>query len=194
MIETLRGRIVELVRDADRETGLNRDAGETIGRLGWEIEQLARASDLLAPGGDELPARLAATGKLARPPFNAVTGLEADLGSPYTIDTIRGLKARFPGVKFVWIMGADSLAGFHGWRGWTQIMREVPVAVISRPWAALKARTSPAAKRFARYRRPAREGPLLATMTAPAWVYLRGPFNFASSTALRERQQRLAPR
>ena len=50
-------------------------------------------------------------------------------------------------------------------------------------------RTSPAAKRFAHARRPAREGPLLATMKAPAWVYLRGPFNFASSTAIRDRQR-----
>jgi chromosome segregation protein len=45
MIETLRGRIAELDRDAERESSLNRDAGETIGRLEWEIEQLLRASD-----------------------------------------------------------------------------------------------------------------------------------------------------
>ena len=65
---------------------------------------------------------------------------------------MRLLKARFPAVRFVWIMGADNLAGFHRWRGWTQIMREIPVAVVSRPWIGLKSRFSPAARRFARAR------------------------------------------
>ena len=45
MIETLRNRIVELDRDAEREASLNRDAGDTIGRLDWEIDQLVRAHD-----------------------------------------------------------------------------------------------------------------------------------------------------
>ena len=133
--------------------------------------------------------RMAGVRARAGGPAMIVSDAETRIGSQYTIDTVRVLRARFPGVHFVWIMGADSLAGFHGWRGWTQIMRELPVAIVSRPWAALKARTSPAAKRFAHYRRPAREGPLLAAMKAPAWVYLRGPFNFASSTAIRDRQR-----
>ena len=118
-----------------------------------------------------------------------VSDIETRLGSQYTIDTLRLLKARYPGVHFVWIMGADSLKDVHRWRGWTQLMREVPVAIVSRPWASLKSRLSPAARRFAHYRRPAREAPLLATMKTPAWVYLRGPFNFASSTAMRERMR-----
>jgi hypothetical protein len=117
-----------------------------------------------------------------------VSDAETRLGSQYTIDTLRVLRARFPGVKFVWVMGADSLATFHRWRGWTQIMREVPVAVISRPWAALKSRTSPAARRFAFARRPASAAATLPDATAPAWVYLTGPLNFASSTAMRSRQ------
>ncbi len=44
-IETLRARIEQLVRDMERETGLNRDAGETIKRLEWEARELAKASD-----------------------------------------------------------------------------------------------------------------------------------------------------
>ncbi len=136
-----------------------------------------------------LEERLAGVRARARGPGMIVSDAETRIGSHYTIDTVRVLKARFPGVRFVWIMGADSLATFHGWRGWTQIMRELPVAVISRPWAALKARTSPTARRFARYRRPAREAQLLPTMRAPAWVFLRGPFNYASSTAIRDRQR-----
>jgi chromosome segregation protein len=45
MIETLRGRIEQLARDMEREAGLNRDAQDTIERLEWEAEQLARAAD-----------------------------------------------------------------------------------------------------------------------------------------------------
>jgi nicotinate-nucleotide adenylyltransferase len=118
-----------------------------------------------------------------------VTGAETKLGSTYTIDTIRSLKARFPGVKFVWIMGADSLSSFHRWKGWTQIMHEIPVAVISRPWISLKSRFSPAAQRFARFRRPSQSAIGLAGSPTPAWVFLFGRFNFQSSTALRARSK-----
>ncbi|MFV0513685.1 MAG: chromosome segregation SMC family protein [Jhaorihella sp.] len=44
-IETLGGRIEQMARDIDRETGLNRDAGETIERLEWEARELAKAGE-----------------------------------------------------------------------------------------------------------------------------------------------------
>jgi chromosome segregation protein len=71
-IDTLRGRIEQLVRDMEREAGLNRDAGETIGRLEWEIEQLARAHD----GHDE---RLAEAAEAAREAGAALDEREAML-------------------------------------------------------------------------------------------------------------------
>ncbi|MCB1347546.1 MAG: AAA family ATPase, partial [Maritimibacter sp.] len=56
-IETLEGRIAQLVRDAEREEALNRDAGETIERLEWEGREIARASegheDRLADASEE---------------------------------------------------------------------------------------------------------------------------------------------
>lgn len=133
-----------------------------------------------------LAERMAGVRRQARDRGMVVSDVESRMGSQYTIDTVRALKARFPGVNFVWIMGADSLATFHRWRGWTQIMRELPVAVISRPWASLRSRFSPTARRFAFARRPAAQAALLPDEAAPAWVYLHGPLNFASSTALRE--------
>jgi nicotinate-nucleotide adenylyltransferase len=139
-----------------------------------------------------LAARMAGARELAEGPGMLVSDAETLLGSAYTIDTVRALKARFPRVKFVWIMGADSLATFHRWRGWTQIMREVPVAVVSRPWISLKSRFSPAALRFARYRWPSSRALGLAGSKPPAWVFLFGRFNFMSSTALRERLQKRA--
>ncbi len=123
----------------------------------------------------------------ARGPRMIVSDAETRIGSVYTIDTLRALKARFPRVKFVWIMGADNLQSLHRWRGWLEIMREVPVAVIARPGAEVKSRSAPAARRFARYRLSSREAPRLADHAPPAWLYLRAPLNFASSTALRAR-------
>lgn len=123
--------------------------------------------------------------RVAQGPSMIVSDAETRIGSFYTIDTLRVLKARFPGVCFVWIMGADSLATFHRWRGWTQIMRETPVAVIARPGTAIRSRFSPAARRFAFARIPSSAAATLACRQPPAWVYLRAPLNFTSSTALR---------
>jgi nicotinate-nucleotide adenylyltransferase len=134
---------------------------------------------------EELTRRVWNALRYAQGPSMIVSDAETRIGSRYTIDTLRVLKARYPGVCFVWIMGADSLATFHRWRGWTQIMREAPVAVVSRPWTALKSRTSPAARRFASARLPSAAAPTLPCRKPPAWVYLRGPLNFTSSTALR---------
>ncbi|MDO8325148.1 MAG: nicotinate-nucleotide adenylyltransferase [Phenylobacterium sp.] len=131
--------------------------------------------------------RMAGVRKVARGRAMIVSDAETAIGSTYTIDTLRVLKARYPGVKFVWIMGADSLASFHRWRGWTQIMGGAPVAVVSRPWISLRSRFSPAAQRFSHARRPASQGTILAGTQPPRWVFLTGPLNFLSSTAMRAR-------
>lgn len=160
--------------------------------------QLDRVIWLVSPQNPLKPAhetaslaeRMAGARRFARGRNMIVSDAETRLGSQYTIDVVRGLQARFPGVHFVWIMGADSLANFHRWRGWTQIMAEVPVAVVSRPWISLKSRSAPAARRFAHARVPVEQAKLLAEATPPRWVFLTGPLNFQSSTALRERMRR----
>ena len=40
------------------------------------------------------------------------------IGTRYTVDTIAFAGAALPGVRFVWIMGADNLAQFHRWQHW----------------------------------------------------------------------------
>lgn len=135
-----------------------------------------------------LDKRMASARAQARGPHMIVSDIEARVGSHYTIDVLRILKARYPGVKFVWIMGGDNLNSLHSWRGWVNIMREMPVAVIARPGGAqLKSRSSPAVRRFAFARLSSREAPRLADHAPPAWLYLRAPLNFTSSTALRAR-------
>jgi nicotinate-nucleotide adenylyltransferase len=136
-----------------------------------------------------LSTRLASARRVARGPHMIISDIESRVGSRYTIDILRMLKQRFPGVRFVWIMGGDNLNSLHGWRGWVNILREMPVAVIARPGAEMKSRSSPAARRFAHARLSSREATRLALHRPPAWLYIRAPFNFASSTALRARQR-----
>ena len=138
-----------------------------------------------APAG--LTARVAAVRARVADPSMIVSDLETRTGTRYILDTLRALRARYPGVHFVWIMGADNLAGFHRWRGWAEIMRQVPVAVVARPGAMLAALSSPTARRFAYARVPANKAARLPLMAPPAWVFLPTPLNFASSTALRSR-------
>ena len=141
-----------------------------------------------------LTRRRAGVRAFARDRGMIVSDVESRIGTRYTLDTVLALKARFPGVHFVWIMGADSLAGFHRWRGWTQILRAVPVAVVSRPWISLKSRSSPAARRFAAARLPFHRAKALPGLPPPAWIFLYGPLNFQSSTALRERMSAVRSR
>jgi len=162
-------------------------------RLGLDrVIWLVSPQNPLKPSDDTaaLKARMAGARPFARGRTMIVSDAETATGSQYTIDTLRALTARFPRVHFVWIMGADSLASFHRWRGWTQIMAEVPVAVVSRPWISLRSRFSPAAKRFAHARVAPRQARLLPGATPPRWVFLTGPLNFQSSTVLRERMKR----
>ena len=54
-----------------------------------------------------------------------ITALEEALGTRATFDTITRLKALYPGVTFVWLMGADNLVQFHKWGRWRDILRSV---------------------------------------------------------------------
>ena len=66
-----------------------------------------------------------------------MTAFEAGRNLRYTADTLALVKARNPGVDFVWIMGADNLRDFHRWQRWRQIALTFPIAVIDRPGATL---------------------------------------------------------
>jgi nicotinate-nucleotide adenylyltransferase len=159
-----------------------------LDRVIWLVSPQNPLKRRRAAGLDQ---RMAQVRRLARGPSMIVSDIESRIGSAYTIDVIRVLKARFPGVKFVWVMGADNLASFHRWRGWTEIMRLVPVAVVARPGFVLAGGLAAAARRFAHARKAPGQAARLAGARPPAWVYLTAPLKFVSSTALR-RQARAA--
>jgi nicotinate-nucleotide adenylyltransferase len=135
----------------------------------------------LAPLEDRIAAALA----LARHPRIHVTGLEASIGAHYTYDTVHYLIRRCPGVRFVWIMGADNLRSFHLWQKWRAIAALVPIAVIDRLGPSLYAAAGSAGQALARYRLPDSQAKLLAERRPPAWIYLHGLKSPLSSTALR---------
>jgi nicotinate-nucleotide adenylyltransferase len=134
-----------------------------------------------------LETRAAMARALARDPRIVVTGLEKGLGTRYSADTIKLLKRRCPGVRFVWVMGGDNLAMFHRWGGWRSIMRSMPMAVVDRPGATHAAIRARAANAFAHARIDETDGPLLAGLKPPAWMLLHGPRSPLSSTQLRQR-------
>jgi nicotinate-nucleotide adenylyltransferase len=133
----------------------------------------------------ELRLRLEASRKLARNPRVAVSGLEDEIGSRFTYDTLRFLKRRAPGARFVWIMGADNLVQFHRWRHWREIADLVPILVVDRPGSTLRATSSRAAQALARWRRPERDSLRFARLQPPALMFLHGPRSDLSSTRLR---------
>lgn len=136
-------------------------------------------------GLPSLEARMEASRRLVSDPRIKVTGFEAALGSPYTYATLRTITRRLPGVRFVWVMGADNLAGFDRWQHWEEIARLVPIAVVDRPAWRLKALASPAAARLARHRVPESVAAGLPDKPPPAWTFLTTRLSDASSTALR---------
>ncbi len=125
-----------------------------------------------------LEQRIAAARALTRHPRIDVTGLEAVINTRYTYDTLEFLVRRCPGVRFVWLMGADNLRSFSRWQNWRGIAALLPIAIVDRLGPSLYAMASSAAQ-------------------APAWVYLHGLKSPLSSTALRalrrERRGRLKP-
>ena len=133
-----------------------------------------------------LEARLAQARRCAGYSPIRVTAIETMLGTRYSVDTLRILRRRLPKTRFVWIIGADNLAQLHAWRQWSDLMRIVPVAVFDRPTYSRRALTSPAARRFARFRKPAREAARLPGSPAPAWAFITDALDPLSATALRQ--------
>ncbi len=160
----------------------------------WALRafRLDRVWWLVSPGNPlkpEAPAdldrRLAAARRLVRHPRIVVTGVEARLGTRLTVETLAALRRRYPGVRFVWLMGADNLVGFHRWDRWDEIMATTPVGVLARPGQQLRAGLSPAARRYARWRLPASQAGALARTQPPVWTLLSGRMLDLSSSELR---------
>ncbi len=158
---------------------------EALKRMGlhqvWWLVTPANPLKLRQPA--PMAKRLARARAVMRDPRVKITELESHLGTVRTADTVKRLHAIYPGVTFVWLMGADNLVQFHKWGRWREILRSIPVGVLARPGSGVAARTSVAARAF-RERQVAR-GENLRWKKAPAWVFVNLPLNGTSSSAIR---------
>ena len=185
------------------------EAGQRVGLLGgsfdppheghvhitrWALRALGidRVWWLVSPGNPlkkrgpaDIARRIAACRSLVDHPRVSVTDIEARLKTRYTADTLDALRKRYPRVRFVWLMGADNLSGFHRWERWDDILRGTPVGVMARPGEQLYAGLAPAARAFAQRRLPAAEARTLGRRAPPCWTLLTGPMSGMSSTEIR---------
>ncbi|WP_232816570.1 nicotinate-nucleotide adenylyltransferase [Paracoccus zhejiangensis] len=139
-----------------------------------------------------LAERIANGRALMQDPRVTVTGIEAQIATRMTADTIARLQELYPGVHFVWLMGADNLVQFNQWDRWREIAGRVPIGVMARPGSRLAARHSVAAQVLKRWRLPEHRARELAFSDPPAWVMINVPMSSLSSTALRARRTRKA--
>jgi len=114
-----------------------------------------------------------------------VSGLEAQLGSSYTVDTVRKLVNRYSATKFALIMGGDNLKNFHLWRSWWTISQMVPLAIVDRIETKLSGVSGPAATKLSKYRLPEHSADRLLDCIPPAWVLLHAPYKALASVDLR---------
>jgi nicotinate-nucleotide adenylyltransferase len=165
---------------------VSREALKRFGldRVWWLVSP---GNPLKANGPAPLPRRMAAARALVRHPRIVVTDIEARIGTRYTAETIARLIALYPGVRFVWLMGADNLAQFHRWQRWEWILNTVPVGVLARQGQRISARSAKAAVIYRAAKLPATHASLLARAEAPAWCFLNVPMVDVSSSAIRAR-------
>ena len=138
-----------------------------------------------AEGMAPLAARFASACRQSRRAPIRVTAIERELGTRYTVQTLRRLIRHYPQRRFVWLMGMDNLAQFHRWRDWRTIARSMPIAVIARPGYDRTAFASPAMAWLGRYRKPPASLKFRDTWSAPALVIMRFDPDARSATAIR---------
>jgi nicotinate-nucleotide adenylyltransferase len=153
-----------------------------LDRVWWLVSP---GNPLKPVGPAALARRLAAADALIEDPRIVVSDIEARLGTRFTAETLDRLLPRHPGVRFVWLMGADNLATLHRWERWESIVERVPLGVLARPNAQVRAGLSPAARRYAAARLPPHAAAALASRRPPAWCLMTGPMRDLSSTTLR---------
>ncbi|WP_439136631.1 nicotinate-nucleotide adenylyltransferase [Roseicyclus sp.] len=165
---------------------VSREALKRFGldRVWWLVSP---GNPLKSKGPAPLAQRLAAAHALVDHPRIIITDIEARIGTRYTAQTIAALQALYPGVRFVWLMGADNLAQFHRWQDWQEIMARVSVGVLARPGSRIAARTAKAAGIYRHAKLPAEAARLLAHATPPTWCFVNLPMIDASSSAIRAR-------
>ena len=143
-----------------------------------------------AKGMAPLAARLGAAQCMARRSPIRATAIEAELGTRYTVDTLKKLVRRYPNRRFIWIMGADNLAQLPQWRDWRGIARLMPIAVVARPGYNGRTHAAQAMGWLRRFVRPSGQKLHWTDWRPPALVFLRFSPDVRSATAIRQADPR----
>jgi nicotinate-nucleotide adenylyltransferase len=130
-------------------------------------------------------ARMIAAERMASRSRIRVSNFEQGSGTRFTVDTVRLLKRRHPGHRFIWLLGSDNLPNFHFWRDWRGLAREVPIAVIRRPGYDSAARAARVMGWLRRFVHPSSQAKRWTEWSAPAILFLRLPPDPTSATAIR---------
>jgi len=155
-----------------------------LDRVWWLISP---GNPLKPEGPAPMARRIAAAEAVMQHPRVAITDLEARIGTRYTAETLEKLMTLYPGVRFLWLMGADNLIGFHRWDRWEWILDNVPVGVMARPGQGVAARRSKAAIAYGRYRLGGGQARRLIDHDPPAWCFVNVPMVDISSSEIRAR-------
>ena len=133
-------------------------------------------------------ARKVASDPKAGGPKIVVTDLERQLGTTRTALTLDALERRYPGLSFVWLMGADNLREMPRWWKWMRIFHTTRVAVFDRNPYSYGALAGAAAQRFGKVRtgRPFS----IWCRLPPVWTYVAIRRHSASATQLRAKTAR----
>ncbi len=129
--------------------------------------------------------RLSKARAIADHPDIVISDFERRHNLQYTVDTLERLQTTNPDIDFFWLMGADSLAGFHRWKDWRKIAELAPIAVFNRPGYTDNALSGEAAKALDAFRIDEKNLSQLTRTDPPAWVYFSDTDNPLSSTAIR---------
>lgn len=131
-------------------------------------------------------ARLAGATRLAgRAAWLEASAVEQVMELTYSIDVVLLLQQVFPEVRFVWLMGADSVPHLPQWHRWQALLASLPLAIAPRPNWSEKARDW-AEKHYSNAIIAPDRLASLPACPPPAFGFLSGVAKSISSTALRE--------
>ncbi len=153
-----------------------------------EVWWLVSPGNPLKEGAKDMAAfaaRVASARSMAKCAPIHVSDFEMRAGTRYTVDTVRELLRRYPRSRFIWLMGADTVAQFHRWKDWRKLVKSLPIAVVSRPGYDGAARAARAMGWLRRFVRPSSQAKRWTDWSAPAILLLRLPPDPTSATALR---------
>ncbi|MEO0400080.1 MAG: nicotinate (nicotinamide) nucleotide adenylyltransferase [Pseudomonadota bacterium] len=129
--------------------------------------------------------RFEGAARIVDDPRIIISDFENDHGLQYTSDTIAALQDAHPTIKFIWLMGADSLQSFHLWKNWRGIADRVAIAVFNRPGAENAPIEAPAVKELSPHKVEFTDTAAMLERTPPVWTFIPLTNNSISSTELR---------